>query len=68
MAPRIHTLISLLEFPPKTGLLCTRIVWIPALAADRAAHTPETPPPITVSEEFIATVFIIYLLPFTRTN
>ncbi len=49
VALQTHTRISLLELPPRTGRFCTSATRRPKRAAAMAAHTPESPPPITVT-------------------
>jgi hypothetical protein len=49
VAPNTQSLTSLDEFPPSTGLSCTRITFNPDLAAVIAQHTPDKPPPTITS-------------------
>ena len=57
VAPRVHTRISLEEFPPNTGLSAHNTVFIPCLALINAADTPAGPPPITAISNII-TLFL----------
>ena len=58
VAPRVQTRISLLEFPPSTGLSVTNTVCTPCRAAVIAAQTPAGPPPITAN-----CVLIVCMIP-----
>src|SRR5690606_731133 len=57
VAPNIHSRTSLEEFPPNTGLSCTKTTFTPLRAAVIAVHTPDNPPPMMASSVWYVSLF-----------